>query len=229
MTRTVLLFAKPPLIGLSKTRLATSLGKADARRLARWTMTRTLREIRDPRWNTILYAAPDHCVHHTFGGLWPSALPRRPQGQGDLGARLEKGLREAPKGQVLFVGSDVPDISRRLIWRAFQALKQSDAVFGPATDGGFWLFGLNKTGRTPSPFADVRWSGPHAMADVRRNLSASADIVELPTLIDLDEAADWKAWCQLNRVRQTTTGKKWVCTSDMSCGAVRPTCPDKGM
>ena len=61
-------------------------------------------------------------------------------------------------------------------------------MFGPATDGGFWLFGLNKTARTKSPFGRVRWSGPHAMADVKANLSAEARVAELPTLIDLDEA-----------------------------------------
>jgi len=69
-----------------------------------------------------------------------------------------------------------------------------DAVFGPASDGGFWLFGLNKTARTRSPFDPVRWSGPHAMTDVRANLPSTARVAELPTLIDLDEAEDWKAW-----------------------------------
>ena len=57
-----------------------------------------------------------------------------------------------------------------------------------------WLFGLNKTAQTRSPFESVRWSGPHAMADVRRNLPNSARVAELPTLIDIDEAEDWMAW-----------------------------------
>lgn len=195
MTRTVLIFAKPPLIGLSKTRLAKTLGKAEARRIARMTMARTLREVTDPRWTTVLYITPDKYLASTFGGLWPRQLARRSQGAGDLTDRLNKGLREAAKGQVLFIGADAPDVSRVHIAGAFKALNSHTAAFGPASDGGFWLFGLHKHARTVSPFGNgVRWSGPHAMADVRRNLGTGAKVAELPTLIDIDEADDWRAW-----------------------------------
>lgn len=196
MKRSVLIFAKPPLIGLSKTRLARTLGKAEARRIARMTMSKTLREVMDaPRWDTVLYAAPDRYLRCGFGGLWPDRLERRSQGTGDLTARLDKGLAEASCGHVLFIGSDAPDVSSGLIWKAFEALKTHDAVFGPATDGGFWLFGLHKRARTVSPFGGgVRWSGPHAMADVRANLGESAKVAQVPTLIDIDEADDWRAW-----------------------------------
>ncbi|MEM9667554.1 MAG: DUF2064 domain-containing protein [Pseudomonadota bacterium] len=194
MTQTVLIFAKPPLIGLSKTRLARSLGVAEARRIARWTSAITIREATDPRWTTILYVAPDAALTETYGSLWPSHLQRRSQGTGDLGDRLGKGFAEAPIGPVLFIGADTPDICRAHIWQAFQHLKQCDGVFGPASDGGFWLFGLNKRRRTPPPFSKVRWSGPDAMADVRRNLGRHAQIAELPVLIDIDDADDWMAW-----------------------------------
>ena len=195
MTRSVLIFAKPPLIGLSKTRLARTLGKAEARRIARMTMTRTLREVTDPRWRTVLYIAPDRYLSRSFGGLWPRRIERHSQGAGGLTDRLNKGLREAPKGEVLFIGADAPDISRALIEDAFCALKTHSAVFGPASDGGFWLFGLHKHPRTVSPFQNnVRWSGPHAMADVRSNLGGDAKVAELPILIDIDDADDWRAW-----------------------------------
>lgn len=196
MTRSVLIFAKPPLMGVSKTRLACTLGKAEARRIARMTMARTIHEVSGAtRWNTVLYATPDKYLTRNFGGLWPIHLQRRSQSTGDLTARLDKGLREAPRGPVLFIGADAPDITRALIWQAFEALKTHTAVFGPASDGGFWLFGMHKRARTVSPFGNgVRWSGPHAMADVKANLGAGAKVAELVTLIDIDEADDWRAW-----------------------------------
>ena len=196
MNRSVLIFAKPALIGLSKTRLSRTLGKAEARRIARMTMAKTLREVGGARrWNTVLYTTPDKYLPRGFGGLWPDHLERRSQGTGDLTARLDKGLFEAPRGHVLFIGSDAPDVSSALIWKAFETLKTHDAVFGPATDGGFWLFGMHKHARTLSPFGNgVRWSGPHAMADVHANLGEGAKVAELPTLIDIDEAEDWRAW-----------------------------------
>ncbi len=201
MTRSLLIFAKPPRIGLAKTRLARGIGPACAQRIAVFCTARTLRAAQDPRWRSTLYITPDTFLTATLGGLWPAGMPRASQGDGDLTARLNKALAEASAGPVLFVGADAPDLSKRLIWSAFQALRTHDAVFGPATDGGFWLFGMNKTRRAASPFAPVRWSSPHAMADVRANLPDGARIAELPALIDIDEARDWSAWNRSRRDR----------------------------
>lgn len=191
----LLIFAKPPRIGLSKTRLAKSLGSAvEARRIAAMSLGRTMRAALGGPWTPVLYTAPDAELGTSLGGLWPCYLERRSQGIGDLTDRLNKGLCEAPPGPVLFIGSDTPDISAGLIRRAICHLQTHDAVFGPARDGGFWLFGLNKSARTRSPFAPVRWSGPHAMADVRSNLGQDTRVATLRTLIDIDEACDWQAW-----------------------------------
>ena len=191
----LLIYAKPPRMGLAKTRLARSLGSAtQARRIAMMTLARTMRAAQGRAWTPVLYTAPDSALIESLGGIWPARLERRSQGSGDLTARLNKGLNQAPPGPVLFIGADAPDLSPALIRRAIRALQTHDAVFGPATDGGFWLFGLNKTARTRSPFEQVRWSGPHAMADVHGNLPKRARVAELPTLIDIDEAEDWKTW-----------------------------------
>ncbi|MEO1552634.1 MAG: DUF2064 domain-containing protein [Pseudomonadota bacterium] len=191
----ILIFAKPPRIGLAKTRLARSLGSSvTARRVATATQAKTVRaSLRGP-WKTILYTAPDKELDNSLGGIWPVHLERRSQGFGDLGQRLSKGLREAPAGPVLFIGSDAPDISTALLRQAIRALSRHDAVFGPAPDGGFWLFGLNKSARTKSPFHGVRWSGPHAMEDVWANLPETTKIALLPQLIDIDDARDWAIW-----------------------------------
>lgn len=191
----LLIFAKPPRIGLAKTRLARSLGSSvQARRIAMMTLARTMRAALSGPWRPVLYTAPDSALEESLGGVWPAQLERRSQGRGDLTQRLNKGLTQAAPGPVLFIGADAPDLTPALIRRAIRALQSHDAVFGPASDGGFWLFGLHKSARTQSPFGHVRWSGPHAMADVKANLPPGARIAELPTLIDLDEAEDWYAW-----------------------------------
>ncbi len=194
MQRTLLIYAKPPRIGFAKTRLARGLGRAQAQRIARWTLARTLRALADPRWQTRLYVSPDRHARAGAALPWPAAFPRYPQGRGDLGARLARGLAEAPRGPVLFIGADAPAVSRPHIAAAFTALRSHDAVFGPASDGGFWLFGQVRGLRLAPPFAGVRWSGPHALADVRANLPAGARVALLETLTDIDEAADWVAW-----------------------------------
>lgn len=191
----LLIYAKPPRMGLAKTRLARSLGSStQARRIAMMTLARTMRAARGGAWTPVLYIAPDAALGDSLGGLWPAAIERRSQGRGDLTRRLDQGLADAPPGPVLFIGADAPDLSPALIRRAIRTLQTHDAVFGPASDGGFWLFGLNKTARTRSPFGPVRWSGPHAMADVRANLPNTARIGLLPQLIDIDTADDWARW-----------------------------------
>ncbi|MEO1661498.1 MAG: TIGR04282 family arsenosugar biosynthesis glycosyltransferase [Pseudomonadota bacterium] len=191
----ILIYAKPPRIGLSKTRLAKGFGSSvKARRIAMALQAKTLRAALNGPWQTVLYTAPDTALTTSLGGIWPAHLARRSQGPGGLGARLTKGFDEAPAGPVLFIGSDAPDISTALLRQAVRALSRHDAVFGPAQDGGFWLFGINKSDRTPSPFEDVRWSGPHAMEDVWANLPERAKVAVLPQLIDIDDAQDWEIW-----------------------------------
>ena len=191
----ILIFAKPPRIGLAKTRLAKSLGSSvTARRIATAIQARTVRAALRGPWDTVLYTAPDKELSNSLGGIWPVHLERRSQGTGNLGDRMSKGLSEAPAGPVLFIGSDAPDISAALLRQAVRALSRHDAVFGPAPDGGFWLFGLNKTARTKNPFDNVRWSGPHAMEDVWANLPDTAAIGILPQLLDIDDAKDLEIW-----------------------------------
>ena len=188
---TLLIYAKPPRIGHSKTRLAAGLGSpVTARRLASMTLSKTLRAAANGAWSTRLYLDPPDAG---LGGM-ELGVPVFSQGGGDLTERLNKGLAEAPPGPVLFLGADAPNISAALIRKAIRLLRRNDAVFGPAEDGGFWLFGLNPSARTQSPFENVRWSTPDAMADVQANLPTAARIATLDTLIDLDEAEDVESW-----------------------------------
>ncbi|MEH6745156.1 TIGR04282 family arsenosugar biosynthesis glycosyltransferase [Hyphomonas sp.] len=196
----LLIFAKPPRMGLAKTRLAAGMGRTEARRIAHFTLARTMRAVRACGLDAALYLAPDRALDETLGGIWPPFLPRFSQGPGTLTERLGKGLADSPNGPVLFIGTDAPDISAAHLHHAVRALQRHDAVFGPAEDGGFWLFGVNKRPDLPPLFDNVRWSGPHALADVRANLPSSARLALLQTLQDVDDRNDWKRWSR-NKLR----------------------------
>ncbi|MEM6626629.1 MAG: TIGR04282 family arsenosugar biosynthesis glycosyltransferase [Pseudomonadota bacterium] len=195
----LLIFAKSPRMGLAKTRLAHDVGRVEAARLNRMCHTRAIACRRGP-WRTRLCVAPDLDLHATHGDLWPASLDRRAQGGGDLGARLMRAVLDAPPGPLVLIGTDAPDIAPALIRRAFKALLTHDAVAGPADDGGFWLFGLSHAmRRRPSPFAQVRWSTEHALADVVARLPPKARLCILPTLIDLDDSHALAAWKHTNK------------------------------
>jgi glycosyltransferase A (GT-A) superfamily protein (DUF2064 family) len=146
---------------------------------------------RDPRWTVWLFVTPDKESRHT---AWRGAVPPecvRPQGPGDLGRRMLLPCRTLPSGPVVLVGSDIPDMRPTHIARAFHLLGRRDLVFGPASDGGFWLIGSRRLRPMPRGiFANVRWSSAQTLADARANVPAAISIGEADTLDDVDTADD---------------------------------------
>ena len=143
----------------------------------------TLRRLAgDPRWITHIAVTPD------TSGPWPAALSMVRQGPGDLGLRMARVARGLPPGPVVIVGCDIPDMTAEHIAKAFRELGRCDAVFGPATDGGYWLVGLRRRPRFIDPFERVRWSSKHALSDTLANLDGrSVALIEL--LSDVDDGA----------------------------------------
>jgi uncharacterized protein len=190
MRRTLVVFARAPALGRVKSRLARGIGAAGALAFYRQALHRLLRRVADDRrWRTVLAVTPDHVT--TRARLWPSCVPCIAQGAGDLGQRMARSFRAMPKGAVVIVGADIPEISAGRIARAFAALGAADVVFGPARDGGYWLIGARGAARHAAMFADVRWSTKHALADTRANLDGWK-VATIDTLDDIDDAAAYR-------------------------------------
>ena len=101
---------------------------------------------------------------------------------------MHRACARFPRHRVTIIGSDIPDATANDVANAFRALGRADAVFGPAADGGYWLVGLSPR-RPARPFAAVRWSSEHALADTVANF-AGRRVAMLRTLHDVDTAAD---------------------------------------
>ena len=117
-----------------------------------------------------------------------------------LGERLQRSFALAfDRGarRVVVCGSDVPDLTSRALQYSLQALTSSDAVLGPALDGGFYLLGL---ARSPpaSLFADVPWSTSAVLATMQCRAAEAglrvAPLSLLPSLCDIDTVEDLLAW-----------------------------------
>jgi len=182
---TVLVFARQPVLGTVKTRLAADIGKVEARRFYRATLARLLRRLVPHRsWRTVLAVTPDHAspvMARTF------RVPAIPQGPGDLGMRMRRTAASQP-GPVLIVGTDIPDLEPRHLRIAAAALHRHDFVFGPAADGGYWLAGFANRRRAGTIMLNVRWSTPAALADTVRSAGTRARVLVLSnTLADVDD------------------------------------------
>lgn len=181
----LVIMAKSPVLGRVKRRLGREIGDVAALRFYRSCLSHAaLRLAQDPRWRTVLAVAPDRDVAARF---WPSRrwVVRLPQGEGDLGRRMQRLFTRLPPGPTIIVGGDIPAIRPFHIAEAFRRLGRADAVFGRAPDGGYWLVGLNRMPRRLTPFAGVRWSGPHALADTLSNLKRNR-VALAATLSDVD-------------------------------------------
>ena len=174
------------MLGKVKTRLAADTGHVHARRIYRAMTAKILREMQDPRWQTVLYVTPDNHITESFGGLWPHNMLRFAQRGGGLSARSARIFAE--KGPVITIGTDIPSMKRRDIAAGFRALKRHDAVVGPAADGGFWLLGLNAPAR-PDLFEDIRWSHAETRADMCAAIKGTTAL--LRTREDVDDAASY--------------------------------------
>lgn len=186
----VVIFAREPVAGRVKTRLGREIGIVAASRCYRLMLARSVRQVADRRWQTILAVTPDSAIGSR---ALPAACRRLPQGRGDLGVRMQRVLDWACAGPIVIIGSDIPAIDRHDIAAAFKALGHSDAVIGPSGDGGYWLIGLKRLPRVLRPFANVRWSTQYALTDTLANL-AGCKIARLRSLDDVDTASDLARW-----------------------------------
>jgi rSAM/selenodomain-associated transferase 1 len=186
----LVIMTKSPVAGRVKRRLGREIGDVAAIRFYRTCLSHTaLRLAQDRRWRTLLAIDPDRDVAAPFAPS-PKILARVKQGDGDLGRRMLRLFSLLPPGSVIIVGSDIPAIGAEHIAQAFRLLGRNDAVLGPAGDGGYWLVGLKRMPKLLSPFAGVRWSSRHALADTLANLKGKR-IAFAATLRDVDTKNDY--------------------------------------
>lgn len=194
MTRRLILFLREPVAGRVKTRLAAGIGVAAATAFYRAMASAAVRRLgADPRWSLTLAVTPDNW--RPAPPLFPGAFDVAPQGRGDIGVRMARLARLHGDGDVVIAGTDIPDLGPAHVAAAFRALGQSDMVFGPAMDGGFWLVGYRAPAARKAAFGEVRWSGSRALADSLANLGAMK-VSLLAPLSDVDDVADYRAFRQ---------------------------------
>ncbi|MEE9452906.1 MAG: TIGR04282 family arsenosugar biosynthesis glycosyltransferase [Paracoccaceae bacterium] len=180
---------KEPRAGEVKTRLGRDIGMTSAAWWFRHHSAGLIRRLNhDPRWQLRLSVAP---LRALYSPIWPADIARDAQIPGNLGQRMHHIFATSPPGPVVLIGSDIIGITPRLIETAFRTLGRKDCVFGPATDGGFWLAGMRR-GPRPLPanlFQNVRWSSQHSLSDTRASLGgASCGLIQ--TLSDVDTVND---------------------------------------
>jgi rSAM/selenodomain-associated transferase 2/rSAM/selenodomain-associated transferase 1 len=196
---TLQVFAKNPIPGSVKTRLADAIGADEAAahyvRLVEGTLATAVAARAGGIVDRVeLWCAPD--ADAPAFRVWRDRydVELKAQTGADLGAKMRNALHEAIAGgsRAVLIGTDCPAFDLSYLAHAVAALDEHAAVFGPAEDGGYVLVGL---ARAVDAFSGIPWSSAGTMAATRGKLQAAGvSWQELPTLWDVDAPSDLARW-----------------------------------
>lgn len=187
--RGLILFARSPRSGQVKTRLEPVLGQERTLALYKRLLSRQIalmeqcRNVRKVFW---LEGNPTQEILQNFEGEILLQMG------GDIGERMWHAMDKTLEhcDSVILIGCDSPGLEQEMLEKGFQALEEGhDAVFVPATDGGYVLVGLRKA--EPALFTGMSWGTQSVMQQTRNRLeSLKLSWKELDAVSDIDEPQD---------------------------------------
>lgn len=195
----VIVFAREPIPGRTKSRLIPALGSEKAAKLADAFICDTLAKARELRPAELVIAgsAPGGARRSRYFrqlatryGAWVYD-----QGPGDLGERMERVLRPfTNSGGAILIGTDTPTLPSHLLVRSASLLKQAPVVLAPTLDGGYYLLGVR--GTLPDIFRGVNWGGSDVMRETLQRLRAHEHHYRVgPWWYDVDRPDDLRILC----------------------------------
>lgn len=183
----LIVFVKNIKLGKVKTRLAKDVGDEEA-----FQVYKHLVEITEKATNEINCDKRIYFSDIIIDEKWQKSSKFVQKGA-DLGEKMQNSIEKGFKDgfeKIVLIGSDLPDISAKIIQEGFDALENSEVVFGPAEDGGYYLVGMTKNQHLI--FENKPWSQSNLLEVTLGELSNKASISLLEELNDIDTLEDLK-------------------------------------
>ena len=199
----LIIFTRYPVPGTTKTRLIPALGAEGAAALQKQLTEHTIRQVQCLNAAVTIYFSGGTLVQMKswLGDQWEF----QPQTGDDLGDRLINAIQHSKDSgyeRTVVIGIDCPEITTEILGAAFTALENNDVVLGEATDGGYYLIGLQRL--IPELFQDMQWGIDSVLAETLQrteNLDLKAQI--LRPLSDIDYPEDLAIWERV-KAKQST-------------------------
>jgi len=123
------------------------------------------------------------------------------QGNGCLGEKMKRQIfksrrnsRNNRKKNIIFIGTDLPNLSHIDIVNTISKLEKKDVILGPSNDGGYWLIAFSERFISENnylPFINIKWSENDVLKRTINNLSQQKVKFDfLNTKIDIDTIND---------------------------------------
>lgn len=186
----IIVFAKNPVLGRVKTRLAQDIGDEKALAIYHQLLAHTHDVLNNLKGIEKSVHYSDYLEHND---LWEQGdYSKQIQNGADLGARMSKAFQKGFEDgyrKICIIGTDCFEINGSIIQQAFDALDTHDFTLGPAHDGGYYLLGMNSM--TEELFENKVYStgsvADEAIAEIKQ-LNKSIHL--LPRLHDVDYVDD---------------------------------------
>lgn len=200
----LLVFVKYPEPGRVKTRLASTIGAKLAAQLysefIRATFSLAQQIEAAVRFVTFTPAEKEQALREHFPGpfQWFAQIDAA-----NLGARIHHAIRRVQQSgcsHVLTIGTDSPSLPAEYLDQAAAALETHELVLGPATDGGYYLIGLNSAPH-PELFTGIAWSTERVLHQtLQRAKQLRMSVHLLPSWYDVDDLATLRRFCNENKL-----------------------------
>ncbi len=197
----VIIFARTPELGQVKTRLAADIGNERALAIYERLLEHTCETVLRSGYRARVFYAGDI----PEADLWSRAgFTRHRQSPGTLGERMHAAFSDAFRDGIrsaVIIGTDCPGLQPSHLHDAMNRLETSEAVVGPAEDGGYYLLGLTSPIRRI--FENKDWSTDtvlRATLSDFRELDMTYSLLEplrdIDTIDDLEELKQTHTWLQ---------------------------------
>lgn len=183
----LLIFTKNPVAGKVKTRLAKDLGDDKALEIYKFLLEHSAAFTSSVNAEKHVYYSDSITVQD----IWDNKIYKKKlQSGAHLGKRMENAFKngfEEDHEKIIVIGSDMYDIQAGDIEEAFRQLENHDYVIGPASDGGYYLFGMKSLNL--KVFKNKDWGTSSVLKDTLKDLQKE-DVKLLETRNDVDLLED---------------------------------------
>jgi len=125
------------------------------------------------------------------------------QGKGCLGEKMKRQIIINKKfcarhkiKNIIFIGTDLPDLCHQDFLNALKELQQNDLILGPSNDGGYWLIGLSEkiiSKHLYYPFINIKWGTENVLKNTIDNFASKKlkykfldKKIDIDTIIDIE-------------------------------------------
>ncbi|KGF88945.1 TIGR04282 family arsenosugar biosynthesis glycosyltransferase [Prochlorococcus marinus] len=191
--------------GRCKTRLSKDIGKSNSAKVQSVMTRHTISVAKSLQKTQLIH------ISIAISGLgkkncsrWSNKLGIKTfnlQGKGCLGEKMKRQIIFNKKfcyqqkiKNIIFIGTDLPDLCHQDLLHAMRGLQQNDLILGPSTDGGYWLIGLSKkiiSKHLHLPFINIKWGTENVLQNTLDNFaSTKLKLKFLESKIDIDKICD---------------------------------------